>query len=278
MRGVGRPHGPQRQSDLEDGVVEEEHALGDHVREVRAVAPGARRRGRGRGAGPLGDGAGGRGDLRAAQGEDGGRDEGEGVAEEQVPVDGGRADAQGRRRAEAAEGPAGVGDRTVDGLVADALAPGDAGGVELGQDARRAVAETAGRRAGQQQGEVLGDEEAEGGQGAQELEGGEDAGEGEAVGQPAAQRRSRDAGDARRRHEGAHLGDAEVGDVGEVQDGGGGPQAAPHPVDQRDPQHPAPVAPSRYARADSADPRKSPATATPCHGPAPPFPCQPVMY
>ena len=55
--------------------------------------------------------------------------------------------AEGGGGGEAAEGPAGVGDGPVDRLVADAVRARDAGGVELGEDARGAVAEAADGRA-----------------------------------------------------------------------------------------------------------------------------------
>jgi hypothetical protein len=69
----------------------------------------------------------------------------------------------------------------------------------------------------------------------------------EPVGEAAAQGCAGDADGSGDRGEGAHLGHGEMRDVGEVQDGHGGPQAAAGAVDEGDREHSAAVATSRYA-------------------------------
>src|SRR5204863_103751 len=79
-----------------------------------------------------GDTADGRG-FCAGEGEKCDRREGERVAGEEPAVGGGGTEGEGGRGGEAAQGPARVGGGAVDGLVADAVGAGDAGGVELGE-------------------------------------------------------------------------------------------------------------------------------------------------
>src|SRR5690606_4479372 len=73
------------------------------------------------------------------------------------------------------------------------------------------------------------------------LDGGQHAREGEAVGDVAGQGRADDADGSGDGDEGADPGHGEVGDVGEVEDGHGGPQAAADPVDEGDGDHAAAV-------------------------------------
>jgi hypothetical protein len=72
-------------------------------------------------------------------------------------------------------------------LVADPVRSGHADRVEPGEDARRAVFEAADSGRGEKQGVVVRGEEHRGGLCAQELDGEQDAGEWEAVGDTAAQ-------------------------------------------------------------------------------------------
>jgi hypothetical protein len=189
VRCVARVSDPQGQADLEDGVVEKEDGFGGDVGEVGAVLPRTCVCRLGRGCRDLrgGDSAGGGRGFTAAQGEERGGEEGQGVAGEEPQIRGGGAERQGRRGGEAAQGPARVGDGALDSLVADAARSCRSGGVEPGEDARRAVAEAADGRDGEEQGVVVRGEERERGQCAQELDGEQDSGEREPVGDAAAQ-------------------------------------------------------------------------------------------
>ncbi|WP_276311610.1 hypothetical protein [Streptomyces dengpaensis] len=94
LRRVVRVRDPQRQPDLEHGVVEEEDALGGDVREVGAIAPGPGRSRRTGGVLRRGDRAGGRRWFAAARGDEGDGDEREGVAHKEPLVRRGGADGE----------------------------------------------------------------------------------------------------------------------------------------------------------------------------------------